>query len=76
MKSEENLKLTYEDARVRAYARLVAGHDRVPQYYLAVIGSTLLANMDEKEALESIMEFLESPVGEDYIEHIRYTEDP
>jgi hypothetical protein len=75
-KAEENLKPTYEDARVRAYDRLVADHDRVPQYYLAVIGSTLLANMSEEEALEAIREFLESPVGEDYVENIRDTEDP
>jgi hypothetical protein len=75
-KVEENLKPSYEDARVRAYDRLVADHDHVPQYYLAVIGSTLLANMGEEEALEAIREFLDSPVGCDYIEHIQDTEDP
>jgi hypothetical protein len=76
MKCEENPKMTHEQARWRAYDRLVSDHERVPQYYLAVIGSSMLANMDEKKCVERVEEFLESPVGEDYIEHIRDTEDP
>ena len=75
-KAEENLKLTYEKARWRAYDRLVADHDRVPQYYMAVIGSALICDLDEEKALEAIREFLDSPVGYDYIQHIQDTEDP
>ena len=75
-KAEENLKMTHEQARWRAYDRLISDHERVPQYYLAVIGSTLLANMHECECVNTVEEFLESPVGEDYVEHIRDTEDP
>ena len=74
--SEEYLKPTYEHALARARNRLVCNHERVPEFYMAVIGSTLLANMTEEECLETIEKFLDSPVGQDYIEHIRDTEDP
>jgi hypothetical protein len=71
-----NLILTYEDAYKRARHRLDCDLDNVPQYYLAVLGASLLQDMDEDQALATIEKFLESPVGQDYIEHIRDTEDP